>query len=179
MPDAPSVFLTIVTLLIGYATKSVTDLVEHKRTTNREREARQDARRAQLLERRTTFQRETLLKLQEATLRLARATGAIHHQDVMAHRTTGQWQRQQFPEDLNENYRVAQVETTILTVRVRDDVIRELMDQLKQFSTQVTMSDTPENSERAMRNLAETLELSNQRIGEVLRHLDDNESGAA
>src|SRR4051812_23220205 len=71
MPDESvltwsSVSLTIVPLVIGYAMKSMTDVFEHKRTTRREREAREAARRAQQLERRTTFQRETLLSLQEA-----------------------------------------------------------------------------------------------------------------
>ena len=66
-------------------------------TVEREREARNATRRDQLFERRATFQRETLLALQEAASDLGRATGRISHLDTMAVRTTGKTQL--LPED--------------------------------------------------------------------------------
>jgi hypothetical protein len=44
-----------------------------------------------LFEQRIGFQRQTLLDLQEASMQLARSVAAIHHQDVMAYRSTGKW----------------------------------------------------------------------------------------
>jgi hypothetical protein len=59
-------------------------------------------RRDQLFERRTTFQRQTLLDLQEASTQLARSVGAINHQERVAHRSTGKWSKQLVPDDLDE-----------------------------------------------------------------------------
>jgi hypothetical protein len=79
MPEiTTSSWFPVLTLLLGYATKSLTDWLEHRRNTRREREAREAVRRDQRFERRTSFQRQTLLDLQEASMQLARSVGAIH-----------------------------------------------------------------------------------------------------
>ena len=54
--------------------------------------ARGAARWDQILERRNAFQRQTLLDLQEALMKLGRTCGQMHHQDVMTYRQTGEWQ---------------------------------------------------------------------------------------
>ena len=91
MAEATVGWFPVLTLLLGYAVKAASDWLQHRRTSERERQAREAARQDQLFERRTTFQRQTLLDLQEAVMRLARSSGAMHHQDVMAFRKTGKW----------------------------------------------------------------------------------------
>jgi hypothetical protein len=171
MPDISSTsWFPVLTLLIGYGTKSLTDWFQHRRAVQREREAREATRQDQLFERRATFQRETLLALQEAAMKLGRATGAIHHKDIMALRTTGK--QQLLPADLDEDYRVAQARTSMLASRVRDNAVRELVEQFRKFSTESTLVKTQEDN-RALTAMMQIHDQLNQRIGELLRTLDD------
>lgn len=180
MPDATpswlSVVLPIITLLIGYGTKSISDWIEYKRTTERDREMREAVRRGQMLERRISFQRETLLELQEISIQLARSIGAMHHQDIIAHHKTGKWQKQLYPNDLDEAHRLAQARTTVLGVRVRDELVRELLAQFKQSTVEVTGCGTENEARQHMTDMGSLHDALNERIGEMLRKLDDDES---
>src|SRR3982074_2021863 len=111
MPEATTGWFPVVTLLLGYATKTIADWLQHRRATERERQAREAARLDQLSERRTTFQRQTPLDLQESMMQLVRTVGAMHHQDVTAFRKSGLWQRQWFDEALSENNRLGNART--------------------------------------------------------------------
>src|ERR1700745_2000812 len=121
MPNiTTSSWFPVLTLLIGFATKSLMDWLQHRHTAKREREAREAVRRDQLFERRTSFQRETLLALQEASMQLARSVGAIHHQDEMAYRSSGKWSKQLLSDELDEGNRLAQARTGMVGARGRD-----------------------------------------------------------
>jgi len=122
-----AVWFPIVTLLLGYILSSISESVRHRRTLEREREAREAERRDKAFERRVTFQRATLLELQDAIMDLMRTSGAMHHQDIMALKRTGQWQKQFYGDELSEAHRLAMARTTVLTVRVRDIRVRELV----------------------------------------------------
>src|SRR5712692_6961303 len=115
-----AVWFPIVTLLLGYILSSISESVRHRRAVEREREAREAERRDKAFERRVTFQRATLLELQDAIMGLMRTSGAMHHKDIMALNQTGQWQKELFGDELSEANRLAMARTTVLTVRVRD-----------------------------------------------------------
>jgi hypothetical protein len=174
MPDFTATsWFPVLTLLIGYGTKSISDWLQNKRSVAREREAREAARQDQRFERRSTFQRQTLLDLQEACMQLARATGAVHHLDEMAFRSGGTWQRQLLPADLDENYHLAQTRTLMLSVRVRDDTVRQLVESLRSYSVNATMSKNQADSNREMMSMVPTHDQLQRRIGELLREIDD------
>jgi hypothetical protein len=174
MPDVTTTsWFPVVTLLVGYGTKSISDWFQNKRDVARDREAREATRQDQRFERRSTFQRQTLLDLQEACMRLARATGAMHHLDEMKFRGTGTWQRQLLPAELDENYHLTQTRTLMLSVRVRDDVVRRLVENLRSFSANVTMSKSQADSNREMMNMMPVHDQLQRRIGELLREIDD------
>ena len=176
MPEiTTSSWFPVVTLLLGYATKSLSDWLEHRRNTRREREAREAARRDKLYEQRISFQRQTLLDLQEASAQLARSVGAVTHQDRMAYRSTGKWRKALLSDELNEGNRLAQARTGMLGPRVRDDATRQLVDKLKTRSAEAVNSPTPQDCERADIDVTLIYTELNQRIGEVLRKLDDAE----
>jgi hypothetical protein len=99
--------------------------------------------------------------------------------DNKAYRDAGRWQRNLYSPDLDEADREANARTSMLGVRIRDGSIRELLQQFKNSSTGVTISRSKEETEVAMRNMATAFEALQQRIGEVLRTLDDEESGQA
>jgi hypothetical protein len=163
----------VVTLLGGYLLKVLSDWLQYRRNREREREARDDLRRAQLEERRTTFQRQNLLDLQESVNDLARATGATNVEDYRAYRQTGEWQQQPTDEVLSESSRVAIRRTSILNSRVRDDLVRELVQKFKDSCVSATFSDSKEAADSALEMMASMFEDLNDRIGLVLRKMDD------
>ena len=80
-----------------------------------------------------------------------------------------------FPDELDESNRLNQVRTYILGVRVRDDLARELTMKFRGYADAVLKSKTRTDSEEASSCMADTLEALNQRVGELLRKLDDTE----
>lgn len=163
----------VVTLLIGYATKSLTDWFDHKRKSKQEKEAREFIRRDKVIERRTEFQRKTLLEFQDVIIDLARTTGQMQFHDIRTFRATGQWQKQLYPEDLAEANRLAMARISTLGVRIRDAHARELTERLKTHCAQVGATRTENESRNEMTEMTFAFEALSQRIGELLRQLDD------
>jgi uncharacterized membrane protein len=179
-----------VTLLVGFATSSFSEWLrdgragERERATaeaisGRERDAREAARRIQLFERRAISQRETLLNLQDAVVKLSRAAGKIHHLDLMEHRKNGTWGGNLLPEDLSDDAHHANVTLMVLTARVRDSHIQEMVQTFRNHASRVGISRTEEAEKEALARMSEVLEPLHQRIGEVLRKLDDDEDASA
>ena len=165
----------VVTLILGYVLNSVSESIRHRRTLQRDREAREAERRDKAFERGVTFQRATLLELQDAIMDLMRTSGVMHHKDLMAFKQTGQWQKQLYGEELSEANRVAMARTTVLRVRVRDATVRELVVRLKGYSFETSKSKTPEDSDTPAYQMAKVFEELNDRIGELLRELDEKD----
>jgi hypothetical protein len=173
----------VVTLILGFAISSVSDWLKNRRESERERDARREARHDQLSDQRRNFQRETLLALQEAVQDLARATGAAHHQDEMAFRTTGHWQRQLLGEGLNDQTHLANRRVMLLIVRVRDESLRDVVTNFRQLTSQtqaigrdVDDAELRNRSNVALQRAMPLLEQIHGRIGEILRTLDDEEA---
>ena len=169
---AASGWVPLLSAFLGYALKAITDWFQDRRTTTREREKRQESRRDQFLERLATFQRQTLLDLQEVAQQLARSVVEIYRHDQKSYHDTGKWRGELIPDELDERCRQAQARTSMLGSRVRDESVRELVEQLKDHATAMNSPDRAE-SQRAYLQLAFIQDALNKRIGEVLRQLDD------
>ena len=174
------------TTLIGFLAGGISERFRDKRaierdranadaTLAREREARDSTHRMQLRERRATFQRETLLNLQEEIVKLTRAAGRMHHLDVMEYRKSGKWRGFQFPEELNDGAHQANVRMIVLTSRVQDGRIREMADTLRTHACCVGACATEESALAALAQMTAVLEPIHERIGAVLRKLDEDE----
>jgi hypothetical protein len=174
MPVPSDSWFPVLTLILGFGASSLAELLRDRRLLNRERESREALRRGQAIERSTNFQRQTLLDLQDALFQLARAAGASYHQDLMAYRQTGQWQKQLLPDGSAEAVRLAQARTSILHVRVADVGVRELVCRFKAEVVAVLMSPGLAESEYSHASMGTTFEEINQRIGEILRSLDES-----
>jgi len=172
---ASNTWFPVVTLLLGYGIKFYSDWTQNRWTTAREREAREAAKHDKLFERRSELQRQSLLELQEAVMQLARATGALNHQDEMALRAGGKWQRQAGTGDVSETFRFAQARISTLCARVRDDGVRDLAGKFRACCTAVVHSESQADSASAMRDMVRVLDELNQQIGKVLRKLDDDD----
>jgi hypothetical protein len=144
-----------------------------RRLTARDRERRGEERRERLVTRRIDFQRETLLALQVSSQKLLRNTGAMHHEDAMALRTSGQWQQQSFTGDLSDDQLRHTTETMLLASRVRDEETRTLADELRKRTSGVFMSTNEGEAEARLTAASEIQDVLVQRIGQLIRDLDE------
>lgn len=166
--------LPVFTLLLGFAASSLNEWFRDKRAKNREHEARMAARRERLSDRRADFQRQTLLDLQEAVLVVTRSLWSLHSHDLDVARTSGHWELRLIPEELNQEHASANAKTILLAARVRNDEIRSLAGQLRDRGNVVMLCDSETSSRRAIQSIDETFLNLNEKIGELLRKLDDD-----
>lgn len=167
--------LSLLAALGGYVTRLVTESLHDRRAEKREREAREASRRQLLFERRAAFQRETLLNLQDALMELSRAAGGTHHLDAMEFRKSGKWGKRLLPADLDEVFRHATVKTLTLMVRVHDDRVREMVRKFREQASNVGLCRNEKESEKCLTEVARLLDPLNERIGEALRKLDEDD----
>jgi hypothetical protein len=144
-----------------------------RRTAKREGDSRADERKDRRTARRNEFQRETLLAVQDAAMRLARCTGAANHQDVMAFRKSGEWQKQHLGEPVNSDFRVAQAELTLLATRVGDDGTRNMVDAFQSTCVRALFSPSEAESKQCMTEMGERLTELHKRSGRQIRELDE------
>lgn len=166
----------VLTLILGFVAALATDYFRDKRLLAREREARADQRREAVQLRRLEFQRATLLEFQEAISKVARMTGAGHHQDVMAFRTSGVWGKQQLTEEVNEGGLQARTWFSRLQNRIADDPLRSLATKFSDACVECTLAPTDVDAENAMRVMTSALREMDERLGKVLRSLDGDEN---
>jgi hypothetical protein len=163
--------LPVATLLIGYLTKSASDYIENRRAHSREREARDSARKDRLFEQRISFQRETLLALQDELMQLIRDTAVAHHHNVMTLRQTGKLGL--LPNDLDEGYRIHQATISKLVSRVLDRQVRDLVERLRTESVETVLATSESAGDAFLKRAGQSHDQLNSRIGEVIRSLDD------
>lgn len=171
----PDWIATTVGVIAGGSLTMLSNWIADKRLSDRERESRREERRDRLAVRRNDFQRETLLALQVASQKLLRTTGAMLHQDDMAFRQTGKWQRQKFTNDLSDEHHRWITETMLLASRIRDAETRTFADQLRSYTAVVCASPDRDTAESRMRAAADTQQALLERTGQLVRALDDED----
>jgi hypothetical protein len=175
---AINTFSGAVSVLLGFATSWLSARYQNTATVKRERESRLAVRHDQMAERRAEFQRQTLIELQDAVFDLMRATGAMHHQDEMAFRKTGQWQKQFLGDELDQKALMSNRRTSMFKVRVRDGSLRDMVGKLSNLCAQVAISIDRDHSNGAMMEAGELFEKVQERIGELIRTINDEEQAA-
>jgi hypothetical protein len=171
---SPTIWFPVLTLFIGFVTRPFSDWIQHRLTVGRDREAREATRRDERTERRNAFQRDTLLNLQEAVMQLSRSTATIHHKDKMSRHSTGK--PALLPDDLDEGHRLGHVRVSMFSARVRDQSVRDLVEQLRQLSEGSVKSTAQTECNQSLNAMFQVSDELNQRIGELLRTLDDADS---
>ncbi len=166
--------LPVATFVLGYIGKWLQDWIAFRRTREREREARRETRLDDLFERRNAFQRETLLKLQEAIAEVLKVASAIWSYRMAKLREAGDGAKIDFPADLARPRDAAVVEVSILYVRVRDEQVGKLIEE---FLGNVAAAETTRERDaikKATDSCFATQTLVNKHIGRLLRELDDS-----
>jgi hypothetical protein len=169
-------------VVIGYAGTLWGEARRDRRAADREREARRedrdDDRARREAERadarqvlREQFQRETLLQLQEAVQQVARSAGHMHHFDVVASRSTGQWGKNLYPEDVSDHDLEVTVRLLILTARVQDDQLRALLEEFRSLNSSYVAAKSEQAAQRVMDRSMAQYGVTVARLGELLRAL--------
>jgi hypothetical protein len=133
-------------VIVGGAFTIAGGVLREQFTSRREREARtserelaQEARAAERELVRAAFQRETLLELQDAILRLVRNTTQLNHHHRQVYAENGTYARQFDPPDLSDESRLATAAVTRLRQRVLEDGLRQRVRDVQELCTQITM----------------------------------------
>ena len=162
-------------LILGWVGTQFSEWKKNQWASTRERETRREAQRLGVLEKRNAFQRQTLLELQTAIADMMRATGAAHHADQIQFRSSGRWDREPIGEEWNtKNYETRRL-MNLMTVRVRDEGLREQVEKLGSFTSNCLLAQSPIEARSNLALASDLFILVNQRIGEILRTLDDSD----
>jgi hypothetical protein len=175
LPAALTAFGGFATAALSYVLLRSSDARKDERTYQREKAARDEARRDAIIERRNDFQRRTLLHLQDAVQASIRNAAQMHHLDTMAKREGKAWHSQYYPDDLSDKTLLANTRTTKLGVRVRDENIRILVDQFKSECADVLFSSSEQDGDRKLSQASDSFKLLNDLIGIALRQLNEIE----
>ncbi|SNT49720.1 hypothetical protein SAMN05216374_4233 [Tardiphaga sp. OK246] len=166
----------VATLVAGYALKFVSDLVQNRWSLAKERESREAARAEKRYERRSAFQRETLLALQEAAQKLGRATGQTNYHDEVAASEGTPWRKNRLPDELDTQYFEAQTQVALLSARVSDEQVRKLIADYKTESVSVVHSSSSAVAHQHIVQLMDVGEVLHERIGKLIRSIDDDDA---
>ena len=163
---------TVAALVVGGLLSLAGGWLSDWRLTARERERRREERNDRFFERRDEFQRDTLLQLQNASQKLLRNAGAMLHQDIVAYRTSGVWQKQMLPDNLSEDGLKLNTEAMLLASRVHDEEVRNLTGKLREEIVTVSLAPGEAEAENRMGRSAEIQRELIERTGHLLRQLD-------
>jgi hypothetical protein len=118
--------------VVGDVLSQVVELIKDHRLSKHEKEARKAAHRDAQVERRNAVERQTLLELQEAVMKVANTTTALRSAELSSDLQL----REQniFPNDvdlLRTANKGANAQIDSIGVRVRDEAVRALLQQLR------------------------------------------------
>jgi hypothetical protein len=176
MGDSVSYWLPSLMAVLGFASGVWSEWFRDKRAYRREREARNLLRRDQRAEQRNSFQRETLLELQTVLMKLMQSSSDLNNFDILSIRKHGKRHVEPYPEDVDNETQQAFAKSALLSVLVRDEQTRELVQNLKDALTRCTFNaSTVEQCKSYISQAGQCFVAVNVRIGSVLRTLDDEE----
>jgi hypothetical protein len=163
--------LTFLGVILGAAIAGGVSLWQVQLITKREREARQEFREQERRDRRDTFQRETLLAVQDAVTDLWKATIAIYDRSVGETRGGGSWPQRPDPVALPNEWIEVDGRLGVLAARVFDSQLSTLLIDLR---TQSLRAVTAAAQDEAFKKVGEQGSLTwkvNGRIGDLLPEL--------
>jgi len=175
IPAALTAFGGFATAALSFLGVRILDARKDERTFQREKAAREEGRRDRVIERRNEQERQTLIEVQAVAQRYLRNAGKMEHFEVMQSRETGKWQQTQYPPLLSDQAHEIGIQLLALTVRVRDEQVRNLVDQLTDSALGASSTKSEAQSREKMSAASDCFDKLNKRINEVLRALDDVE----
>jgi hypothetical protein len=172
---SPSVWFPVITLIIGAFLKAIFDSWTEKRRAGFDRESRVEKRKEIILLQRIDLQRKALGDIQIAISDLMRCTTVLHFAECKLNAEIGRWRGGDLPGDVSDLSRTAFRQVTLAKVRVRDEHVRNMVDQVSKLCLKVSFSVSPDESEDAVLTAGILFNEFNAKVGESLRALEDEE----
>ncbi len=170
-----SVWIPIITLVVGIFLKGVFDAWMDNKKTNFERESRVERRKEILLLQRIDLQRKALGELQVAIADLMRSTTKLHRFDLKQHEEQGFWDRESAPEELTEKSRDNFRAVTLIKVRISSGKLRDATSQLTLLCAGLPHTDSPEIAKANFDTSTILYSKLNKKIGKALISLEREE----
>lgn len=169
------VWFPVVSVLLGFLGKGVLDAFGDNRRARLDAETRRQERSNAAKLRRVEFQRSVLIELQEVIQQLGRFAGRAHFADATAYHEAGVWGNTGLPEDISDGSAVAQGRAALLSARLEDRTVAEVVDQFRHRVTIVLIARNSAESENSLRQLTDLGPKVHEAIGVALRRLDSDE----
>ena len=157
---------TIVGAIVGASASILTTLINSNKAIKLQTKADKLKREEQARE----FQRENLLKLQEAISVALRNCSRIYFEDLENLKKGQKWSQSLVGQELSEETRISQRELLILTERVANDALRKSLSGVRSQMAKVQLAGSKREADLEMQKLTmESNELMTE-IGRVLRN---------
>jgi Arc/MetJ-type ribon-helix-helix transcriptional regulator len=170
-----SVWFPVVTLVIGVFLKAFFDSLTEKRRARFDSESRIEKRKEMILMQRIDLQRKALGDIQNAVSEVVRSAVVKHLARCKMHQETGAWGEGGLSDDVRERSRTAFLQATQAKVRVRDEHVRGMVEKLSKLCTQASFAISKSASEEAVHAAGSLFNEFNEKVGEALRALEDDE----
>jgi hypothetical protein len=126
--------------IASYAAAVITELIRGHQNLKRDREARREMRQAECEAARDSFERDTLIQLQDTMGSLMRNFAKVVHANELEYRNSGTWGRRMLPEDVGGEMSGALArDFHRFSVRVLDDSLRERIKEWSAIGAQSTI----------------------------------------
>ena len=154
----------LIGVLLGSATAVVLTVYQERRVSTREREARQHQREQDREDRRNTFQRQSLVDLQDAVSDLVKAV--FNEQDRMFTEMgqTGKWPARQWETPTATGWVDAELRVQVSRARVFDEGLRDIARNIRALGMQSVWASHADEA----RALGGPLEQENERFNEKI-----------
>jgi hypothetical protein len=172
---APEVWFPVVTLVIGIVLKIVADVFADRRALKAQKELRDHENRYTSMIRRTAFQRETLLKLQECVQDTSRAANEVFLSDLANASLGHGWSRAKIPEEIDQKFFNTQRKLSLLQSRVRDEEVRTICEKMKSYLIKFSFPKDQNEAMELLGHISSQSDQLNERVGLILRELDEAE----
>lgn len=153
--------------VIGALASIGTTYLSNKSAIDLQNETSKNERR----ERHRSFQRETMLQLQDALHDAIRLIAKVHTEDKQAFSETGKWGKNLLGDELSEGLRLANRKVMLLVERIADDSVRADVKNTMEMATNVTFCESQEQSEALLDRVFNESVVSIEKIGAALRSL--------
>lgn len=152
--------------IVGASASIVTTIL----TSNNAVRLQQNTDSQEQIERARTFQRETLLAVQNSLNDALHLMMKIYLADLGANDKGAVWRKSHIDKDIDERNRVINSNLAVLTERIADDSLREELNRLRYNIAKASLAASREEAEAVVTNTFDQAEPFIKHLGIVLRN---------
>ncbi|MGL6006381.1 hypothetical protein [Aeromonas sobria] len=151
--------------LVGASASIITTII----TSNNAVHLQQETDIQERMERARSFQRETLLTIQEILNDALRLMIQAHMEHLDANGKGISWGEYYLPDDIDENYRITNRKLAILNERIADDLLRNELNELRDNITRVSFAGSYHEARALINSAHSDADTFLKHVGKILR----------